>query len=292
MADPPRISKAPPPIQPLRGSYRPSEPPWRKGLPRVRPETSPAKILVALKRAVEATFTASKWRELAYLADAPHIVEHHPRLLRSLGFKDDDYPDHILGVLRDLARPDYEKLPVLVDAVGLEEWLRANDPALFEEIYRAERPVTELGLGQLEKAAVIHDVADLNRHVARIRKSLRVDPEQAIGSAKELLETVLKTIVGEHDPQCSDDIPRLLKRAQLALKVHPTQAEDLVTSAESFRKIYTGIGTVVLGVAEVRNLHGTGHGRCKSVQVQQFYAELAVNAAVTAATFLLELWAQ
>jgi hypothetical protein len=45
----------------------------------------------------------------------------------------------------------------------------------------------------------MHDVLELNRHAARIRHGIAEDPAQAIGSAKQLLETVLKTVIGDKD---------------------------------------------------------------------------------------------
>jgi len=56
---------------------------------------SPEKVLVGLKRAIEKTFDAGKWKELAYLVGNPQAVENHPRLLRSLNWGDDDYSSHV-----------------------------------------------------------------------------------------------------------------------------------------------------------------------------------------------------
>jgi hypothetical protein len=61
------------------------------------------------------------------------------------------------------------------------------------------------------------NVLELNRHAARIRHGIAEDPAQAIGSAKELLETVLKTVIGDHGQKSRDDISELLKKAQAQL---------------------------------------------------------------------------
>ncbi|MDQ7842109.1 MAG: abortive infection family protein, partial [bacterium] len=52
----------------------------------------------------------------------------------------------------------------------------------------------------------------------------------------------------------------------------------------------SNLAQVVTGVAEVRNLYGTGHGRSKAPEPDVAHARLVVNAAVTVATFLLEVW--
>ncbi len=43
-----------------------------------------------------------------------------------------------------------------------------------------------------------HLLDDVDEHAARIRRGLVDDPAQAIGSSKELLETVLKAVLGLH----------------------------------------------------------------------------------------------
>jgi len=49
------------------------------------------KVVLALKRAIEATFDREKWMELGYLTHSIEIIETHPRLLRSLYWGDPDY---------------------------------------------------------------------------------------------------------------------------------------------------------------------------------------------------------
>ncbi len=49
------------------------------------------KAILALKRAIVATFDDAKWRELGYLTDSIEMISGHPRLLRSLYWGDDDY---------------------------------------------------------------------------------------------------------------------------------------------------------------------------------------------------------
>jgi hypothetical protein len=48
------------------------------------------KVAVISKYATD-TFTASDWLTLGQITRQPEVVSEHPRLLRSLGFGDEDY---------------------------------------------------------------------------------------------------------------------------------------------------------------------------------------------------------
>ncbi|MFD2574039.1 hypothetical protein ACFSUS_25610 [Spirosoma soli] len=55
--------------------------------------------LFALHEFVRDYFTKADWFRIAYLTDSLELVEDHPRLLRSLDFKDEDYDGNSLQVL-------------------------------------------------------------------------------------------------------------------------------------------------------------------------------------------------
>jgi len=43
-------------------------------------------------------------------------------------------------------------------------------------------------------------------------------------------------------------------------------------------------------VNEIRSLYGTGHGRSKAHELDIIHARLFVNAAITVASYMLDLW--
>jgi hypothetical protein len=243
--------------------------------------------IVALQKAILATFDQGRWEELGYHLRKHDVVVGHSRLLRSLSWGDEDYGGNVFAVLRRLLGDRYENLGRIEKFVGLQTWLGKEEPELYTELYDdAEFPTVPLE--QVEQASTIHDVTELNLHAARIRSSIVDDPAQAIGSAKELLETVMKTILEEHDPRSPDEIPALLKRVRAQLDLDPKSAA--ATTNDTLRKCLGSLGQLVIGVAEIRNVHGTGHGRSKSRELEIPHARLVVNSAITAATFLLEVW--
>ena len=244
------------------------------------------KAILALKRTIAATFDDGKWRELGYLTDSIEIISNHPRLLRSLYWGDDDYEGNILTILPRIIADDSEKLRVIEEFVGLEQWLKENDPTLYAELYNIAETIP---LEDAEGVARSLDIVELNKHAARIRKGIRDDPEQAIGSAKELLETVLKAVLrieGEHSKK---DISTLLKEARKGLDLDPSSIDDDIPGKDTIKRVLSNLGQIVTGVAEVRNLYGTGHGRHRSRELEIAHARFVVNAAITVATFLVEV---
>ena len=249
-----------------------------------RPEANPNKITLALKRCIVDTFDDSRWMELGYLTDSVEIVTQHPRLLRSLRWGDEDYEGNVLRIISRIINGDPYKLRIVEDFVGLDDWLVNADPSLHAELFDTGE---DISLDTVEEIAGQLDIVELNRHAARIRNTIRDDPEQAIGSAKELLESVLKAIVGLEGERSSVDIHDLLKLARNELGLNPRQQG--VPGQDTIVRTLNNLGQIVIGVDELRNLYGTGHGRYRSKELDIAHSRLVVNAAITVATFLLEV---
>lgn len=152
-----------------------------------------------------------------------------------------------------------------------------------------------------QNAAIIeleHDAVDLldahqfTEYVNRIKASIEDDPALAIGSTKELVEAVLKTVLDKLDGvdfDKDDDVPRLLKKAQKALKLAPDDIDNAAKGAEIIKILLSNLGSVVIKLAELRNLYGTGHGAEKRRKgMEPRHAKLAVGAGITLSSFLLD----
>lgn len=64
------------------------------------------KRIISLSRRVVASFDASNWDEVGLLTGHAETIDSYPRLLRSLGFGDEDYAGNVLGVLKRIAQKD------------------------------------------------------------------------------------------------------------------------------------------------------------------------------------------
>lgn len=70
------------------------------------------------------------------------------------------------------------------------------------------------------------------------RDSLADDPAQDIGSTKELLETVFKTVLGMHGARIGNkEVPKLLKRTQATLDLDPADVDGSIPRAEFLRSL-------------------------------------------------------
>lgn len=116
-------------------------------------------------------------------------------------------------------------------------------------------------------------------------------PHLAIGIAKELIETICKTILSERKTKIDAnwDLIRLIKETNKILKLAPTDIPNEAKAVETIRSILGSLSTIVHGMCELRNHYGTGHGKESSFRgLSPRHAKLAVGAATTLAIFLLE----
>lgn len=145
-------------------------------------------------------------------------------------------------------------------------------------------------------ASNVHDaVAALNepelaRQIARLRDSVDKDPALAVGTAKEMLETTCKAILEQRDIVIdpSWDVAELLKRTRKVLKLVPDDIPDSAKGSDTIKRLLSNLGQVGIGLAELRNLYGTGHGRTGSGGLTPRHARLAVGSVVTLVQLLFE----
>ncbi len=242
------------------------------------------KFVLAIKRCIENTFSESEWEELGYLTGGKEVIYNHPRLLKSLAFGDGDYGGNILDVVEQLIDIDPKNLQVIQDFVGLHNWLRDNDPRYYEEFYGH----SNTHLATVERLS-IRSSFELDQHISRIRDAVKKDPELAIGATKEMLESVMKTIVESFGLSADKkDMPDLLKLVQKNMNLEPSEVSPSSKGAETIKKTLSNLGQIVTGINELRNLYGTGHGKVRQTGVSSRHARLVVGAGTTLAVFIME----
>ena len=135
------------------------------------------------------------------------------------------------------------------------------------------------------------DLPELHRQIQRMQSAVEDDPGLAIGTAKELVESVCKTILEQRQILFGDDadIGQLVKETRKALGLIPESIPNSAKGAESIRRLLSNLGNVAQGLAELRNLYGTGHGKGGTVKgLSPRHARLAVGAAAALTSFLFE----
>jgi hypothetical protein len=146
-------------------------------------------------------------------------------------------------------------------------------------------------LDDLKKTAAAFDARHLAEQIHRIEQSIETDPALAIGTAKELVETACKTILAERGKAVNGtpEMAPLTKQTLKELRLVPEGIPDETRGSDVIRRILQNLGAIGNGLAELRGLYGTGHGKDgKAEGLRARHAKLAVGAASTFVTFLFE----
>lgn len=265
----------------------------------MRSDAKANQVVIALAKAIEATFAKGDWLELGLLTESDDLIHNHRRLLRSLEWGDSDYSGCIIDVLPRIlgdtgrgrrAIDRYPNLAVVEEKVSLRSWLADNDRQLHDALYAGDNVAA---LDDLDEAAGGLGITEIDMHAVRIRRGLHDDPGQAIGSAKELLETTLKAILGLHGigQETKLNIPVLVKRVNVQLGLDAAGVDGEQPGANPQRKVLGSLAQIVHSTAELRNAGlGTGHGISQGPVLDVPTARMVVSAAVTVASFYAEAY--
>lgn len=115
------------------------------------------------------------------------------------------------------------------------------------------------------------------------------NPTNAIGLAKELIESCCKTILDELDIEWSknDDVPQLTNKALGALNLLPANIHETDQGADAIKAVLGNLRAIPTKLAEIRNPFGSGHGKSASFQgLEERHAKLAVGSSITFVDFV------
>lgn len=135
------------------------------------------------------------------------------------------------------------------------------------------------------------DAAHLSLYLKRMRNAVNSDPALAIGTAKELIEAVCKTILHQRGKPVDDSptMPRLIREAAAELNLMPDDIPNAAKGADIIRRLLSNLMTISDGINELRRDYGTGHGKDGRWRgVKPRHARLAVESAAALTTFLME----
>lgn len=175
------------------------------------------------------------------------------------------------------------------DGYQLVEKTRISGKPVYSGRYVGS--LTAPGVNVAKEALLGTDASYVSQQITRMEAAVNQDPELAIGTAKELVETCCKSILSEAGESYakSDDLPKLVKATIKLLELAPDNIPDQAKASDTIKKLLSNLATITQGIAELRNHYGTGHGReAKNRGLQPRHAKLAVGAASTLAVFLAE----
>jgi hypothetical protein len=213
---------------------------------------------------------------------------------------DETFLRFLCEMLHPVVRKDEDETESLLEMFNLN--LNRDGWQIAVTAYISGRPVfsarrlflkMDHSLNTLKNAVKGLSVEYISQQITRMQSSIVSDPELAIGTAKELVETCCKTILLERgialdgDP----DLPKLMRLTQKELNLLPEHFDDNVKGVDAVRRVLSSFANVRQGMAELRKLYGTGHGKAgKSKAIEPRHAKLAVGAATTLAIFLFETY--
>lgn len=142
-----------------------------------------------------------------------------------------------------------------------------------------------VNLSTVKSLAEKFDVEYVLKECNRIEKEAQTDPEDAITSAKAMVESTLKHILDSEGEQFNNNEPlrALYKKVSNIMNLSPGGHNE-----NTFRTILSGMINVINGLDEIRNEYGDAHGKSKkNYKPETRHAFLAINAARTITEFLL-----
>jgi len=228
---------------------------------------------------------------------------HKPDVLEDPRFGIHDGDDATLlrflcETVHPLVRPDAKEVERLLqiynthlkhDGFQIVEKARISGKPIY-----AARNVGVLGIPNLSAAKQSLDLdSHISTQITRMETAVSSDPELAIGTAKELVETCCRTILEARNEKMPENskitITALVKSTCRVLALTPDDIPNDAKAAETIKRLLSNLATIVQVVAELRNAYGTGHGKPAGTKgLQSRHAKLAVGAATALAVFLVE----
>jgi len=144
-------------------------------------------------------------------------------------------------------------------------------------------------------AAIVLSSNWMQTEIVRIQESIETDPALAIGTTKDLIESCCKTILAQipeaEEVSKTDDLPTLSKKLCKALALVPEGISTEAKGAEIIRRTLSNLASITKGVAELRSLYGSGHGRDgKHIGLEPRHARLAASCAIAFVDFATETY--
>lgn len=128
-----------------------------------------------------------------------------------------------------------------------------------------------------------------------LTKMRETSPTDAIGKAKELVESCCRTILKEAGIEVPNDwdMNDLIKMTKKKLDIDTESVSSSLPEAQTIKKILGSLSGLVGGIAEYRNSWGSGHGKSSDFEpLFVRHAKLAVGSSITVVEYLWDtyLW--
>lgn len=216
------------------------------------------------------------------------------------GCPDETFVRFLCELIHPVVRPDLEEVVRLL--TSFNECLARDDWEIVEVRQLSGKPVHEGRRRESLKTPTeavaldlyprLDDPQVVRDHLRRIDRDLKTDPSGAIGSSKELVESVLKQILDDYEVayKKGDDLMDLYKKVQKELRLNAEAVPEDTKGSQAAVKTLRALVATIQSLAELRNQIGTGHGAARRSPALTRHGRLAFNSAVAVVEFLLDTW--
>lgn len=216
-----------------------------------------------------------------------------------VGCGDEQFLHFLAETVHPVVRPNRDEASKIVALYN--EQLRRNGWELVEVDGIAGRPryegrriaSSQTFVAEAKRVANSLDADWMHKEILRAEHAIDSDPDLAIGTAKELVESCCKTLLGKLGVEVPKDLdfPSLTKKTTKALKLTREDIPDSAKGAEIVRVLLNNLASITKGMNELRNLYGTGHGRDGQHKgLEPRHARLAVTTAAAFVVFVADTY--
>lgn len=126
-----------------------------------------------------------------------------------------------------------------------------------------------------------------------MQKAQFENPTEAIGKAKEIIESCCVTILENNGAVFNQNwnLSQLTKETMKVLKISINDLDENNKSIKSIKPILGGLQAIAGNISELRNQYGSGHGKSASFKgLQARHAKLAVGSSIVLVQYLWDTW--
>lgn len=173
---------------------------------------------------------------------------------------------------------------------------REYNPERFSQYKRCKAIIDKASNGDFNSLVASQIKSEFNSDYINSQIQLMItiqdeNPTEAIGKAKELIESCCKTILEKIGVTLNPkwDLTNLIDEVFKRFKIMPRDIDENIKGAKSIKQILGNLKAIGQGVAELRNLYGSGHGKSETYKgLEPRHAQLAIGSSITLVKFMWE----
>lgn len=160
---------------------------------------------------------------------------------------------------------------------------------IMDRILYNKNPLATVAIELKEKFSSAY----LSAQIDLMLKMQSENPTEAIGKAKELVESCCKTVLDENGIEWDKnwDVGQLTSATVKLLKLMPKDIPDTAPASAEMKAILGNLRAIATNLAALRNPYGSGHGKSATYKgLEERHAKLAVGSSITLVSFLWDTY--